>query len=218
MGDSERELRLRLDQVLRQFGSVAEVARAVGVSDNAIYKWLSGRGQPSVANLVAVAKAGRVSLEWLATGREASPKRAASRPADRGDFVYVPRNTARDPSGSGAIRSDQVVDYIAFKAEWVRDRLGADPRNLLLVEALGDSMAPNVSEHDLLLVDLGEPRFRHDGLYLLRREHDLAVKRVQRRPDGSLLVQNDNPAYESTVVTMDEIRILGRVIWSAARI
>lgn len=213
-------LQLRLDEVLRKFGSVADLARLIGVSDNAIYKWLSGRGQPSVANLVALAKASKVSVEWLATGHEGpAAQRATRRSIEHDDFAYVSRYDVREPSARGApLRSGQVVDYLAFKKEWVRSRLNVDPRNLLLIEAVGDSMAPTLEESDLLLVDLREPRFRHDGIYVLRRENELEVKRLQRRPDGTLNIISDNPAYEPSIVASDSIHIIGRVIWAAGRL
>lgn len=220
VGDNESAFRLRLNQILQQFGSVVELAQAVGVSDNAIYKWLSGRGQPSVANLVGLARAARVSVEWLATGHDvAQPASAKGRPGRRGDYVFVPRYNVRgSPACGGVIRSEQVVDYLAFKLEWVRSRLHTQPGNLLLIEEVGDSMSPTLEDSDLLLVDLGEPRFQHDGIYVLRRNHDLAVKRVQRRPDGQLLIRSDNPAYESSVVHSEAVRIIGRVIWAAGRL
>jgi len=213
---SEQPLQVRLDQVLSQFSSVAELARLIGVSDNAIYKWLSGRGQPSVANLVALAKASKVSVEWLATGHESAvAKLPPQRGSERGDFTYPPRY---DADGRGALRSEQVVDYLAFKTEWVRTRLNADPRNLLLIEAVGDSMSPTLEESDLILVDLNEPRFRHDGIYVLRRENLLEVKRLQRRPDDSLNIICDNPAYSPAVISGDSVYVIGRVIWAAGRL
>ena len=216
----EPNLQSRLDQVLQKFASVADLARVIGVSDNAIYKWLSGRGQPSVANLVAVAKAAKVSVEWLATGHEAAvAKRSTVADPDHNGFSYVPRYDVNTPGARGEpLRSEQIVDYLAFKNEWVRTRLNADPRNLLLIEAIGDSMAPTLENADLLLVDLAEPRFRHDGIYVLRRDHELAVKRLQRRPDGTLNIISDNPAYESSIVTSDSVHIIGRVIWAAGRL
>jgi phage repressor protein C with HTH and peptisase S24 domain len=216
----DRNLQVRLDEVLRKFASVADLARVIGVSDNAIYKWLSGRGQPSVANLVALARAAEVSVEWLATGREdTGTKRPTVRGTDQNGFAYVARYDVKGPAARGGpLRSEQIVDYLAFKKEWVRSRLNADPRNLLLIEAVGDSMAPTLEESDLLLVDLGEPGFRHDGIYVLRRENELAVKRLQRRPDGTLNIISDNPAYESSVVASDSVRIIGRVIWGAGRL
>ncbi|HKM99858.1 MAG TPA: Cro/CI family transcriptional regulator [Candidatus Binataceae bacterium] len=205
--------RSRLTQVIQSFGSVVALATAVGVSDNAIYKWLSGRGHPSVANLVALARAGRVSVEWLATGDEAAPSaQAITRAAKHGDFIFMPRQRIRYSSGrDGIIRSEQVVDSIAFRAAWIKRVLNTEPRDLILIEVVGDSMAPTVEDSDLILANLAEPRFRQDGIYLLHHDSGLAVKRIQRRPDGKLLVRGDNPKYEPMVVA--SVSIIGRVIW-----
>ena len=209
----DSELRARLTQVIESFGSVVMVAKAVGVSDNAIYKWLAGRGQPSVTNLVALARAARVSIEWLATGEESKQSaQAITRAVEHGDFIFMPRNRIRFSSGrEGILRSDQVVDSIAFRAEWVKRRLSTESRDLLLIEVVGDSMAPTVEDSDLILANLAEPRFQQDGIYLLRHDGGLTVKRIQRRPDGKLLVRSDNPKYESMVVS--NVKIIGRVIW-----
>jgi phage repressor protein C with HTH and peptisase S24 domain len=210
--------RSRLTQVIQSFGSVVALATAVGVSDNAIYKWLSGRGQPSVANLVALARAGRVSVEWLATGEEiAKSAQAGSRAVERGDFIFMPRNRIRFSSGrEGVLSSEQVVDSIAFRAAWVKQALNTESRDLILIEVVGDSMAPTVEDGDLILANLAEPRFRQDGIYLLRHDSGLAVKRIQRRPDGKLLVRSDNPKYEAMVVA--SVSIIGRVIWIGGRV
>src|SRR5579864_6603931 len=93
--DQEFHRRLRL--IMQQFGSVADLARAVGVSDNAIYKWVSGRGQPGMISLVNLARAARVSIEWLATGQEAS--KGEARAAESGEYVYMPRNSVRASGG-----------------------------------------------------------------------------------------------------------------------
>ena len=206
--------RSRLTQVIHSFGSVVTLATAVGVSDNAIYKWLSGRGQPSVANLVALARAARVSVEWLATGEEISHSgQAVARAAEHGDFIFMPRSRIRFSSGrEGIMRSEQVVDSVAFRADWIKRVLRADPRDLILIEVTGDSMAPTVEDSDLILADLAEPRFRQDGIYLLRHDGGLTVKRIQRRPDGKILVRSDNPKYESMVVP--SVKIIGRVVWT----
>ena len=214
----DSELRARLTQVIESFGSVVAVAKAVGVSDNAIYKWLAGRGQPSVTNLVALARAARVSIEWLATGEESKQSaQAITRAVEHGDFIFMPRNRIRFSAGrDGILRSDQVVDSIAFRAEWVKKRLSTEARDLLLIEVVGDSMAPTVEDGDLILADLAEPRFRQDGIYLLRHDSGLAVKRIQRRPDGKLLIRSDNPKYEAMVVVT--VNVIGRVIWTGGRV
>lgn len=263
-----QEFRLRLARVLSQFPSVADLARTIGVSDNAVYKWLAGRGQPSVSNLVSLSRTAGVSLEWLATGREpaviphpaahphshlrafapgpghdrsstassdandrgasdaadaADPSRAsaaqAGPPALYAEYTYLPRGFAQTGnSAAHLIRSEQVVDSLAFKTEWLRRRIAAAPQNLLLVEVSGDAMEPTLHDSDLILVDLGEPRFKQDGVYALRLDGELVVKRLQRGPAGGLIIKSDNPAYQPTAVPREIVGILGRVLWAAHRI
>jgi phage repressor protein C with HTH and peptisase S24 domain len=212
----EEEFRRRLRLIMQQFGSVADLARAVGVSDNAIYKWVSGRGQPSMISLVNLARAARVSIEWLATGEDAA--KGESHKAESDEYVYLPRNSVRSPVGKGTVQSLQIVDYLALKAEWLRRRFGIDPKSLMLVDAVSDSMAPTIDEGDLVLVDLRDPRFRHDGVYVLRASGELSIKRIQRRPDSKLIVRNDNPAYEPAVVAADSINVVGHAVWIAGRL
>jgi phage repressor protein C with HTH and peptisase S24 domain len=214
------DFRRRLSGLIEQFGSIAELAAMVGVSDNAIYKWRQGRGEPNLFNAAAIADACRVRLEWLATGRGPRGQvRGADAVTVPGDYLFVPRYHVRIPAGRGRpLASDQVVDYLAFKADWVQRRLSADPRNLILVEAIGDSMAPTFDDSDLLLVDLGQPRFRQDGVYVLKRDGELAVKRLQRRHDGRIVIRSDNPAYESVTIEPTRVGVIGRVIWVAGRL
>jgi phage repressor protein C with HTH and peptisase S24 domain len=209
--------RNRLTQVIHSYGSVVALAAAIGVSDNAIYKWLAGRGQPSVGNLVALARAARVSVEWLATGAESAQSRPAARSVEGSDYIFMPRNRIRFAGArSRSIRSEQVVDSIAFRASWIKQRLRADPRELILIEAEGDSMAPTIEDSDLMLASLAEPRFRQDGIYLLRRENGIEVKRIQRRQDGKLVLSSDNKRYEAMVVS--SVGIIGRVIWTGGAV
>src|SRR5260370_29803686 len=118
VGASEEEFRRRLRLIMQQFGSVADLARAVGVSDNAIYKWVSGRGQPSMISLVNLARAARVSIEWLATGQDAAKGEAQK--AETGEFGYLPRNSVRTGGGRGTLQSLQNEEYMAIKTEWLR--------------------------------------------------------------------------------------------------
>src|SRR3977135_1560476 len=120
----EEEFRRRLRLIMQQFGSVADLAKAVGVSDNAIYKWVSGRGQPSMTSLVSLAQAAGVSGEWLATGHGASAKDpvdiSKAEKLSASDIVSLPRDGA-SPSGSASeLRSAQIVASLSFQAEWLR--------------------------------------------------------------------------------------------------
>lgn len=49
--------------------TVREIAKAVGVSQSAIYNWISGTNEPNLTKLAAFATATGVSVQWLVTGR-----------------------------------------------------------------------------------------------------------------------------------------------------
>ena len=212
----EAAFRSRLTQVIHAYGAVAALAAAVGVSDNAIYKWLSGRGtergEPGGAGASGAGDGGVAG-----DGGRGVAEFAGGRAREHGDFIFMPRNRIRFWGGrDGTLSSEQVVDSIAFRAAWVKQTLNAEPRDLILIEAAGDLMAPTVKDSDLILANLAEPRFRQDGIYLLRHDGGLTVKRVQRRPDGKVLVRSDNPKYEAMVVS--NVKIIGRVIWIGGRV
>jgi phage repressor protein C with HTH and peptisase S24 domain len=219
--DEEFGTRLRL--IMQQFGSVADLARAVGVSDNAIYKWVTGRGKPGMSSLVNLAKAAGVSVEWLATGKgqplNSRPEIRREIPAE---FVATPGSSRR---GSGVktglsnlLISPQIVDYLSFKPEWFKRVFGTDAEGLALIEVVGDSMSPTIDDGDLVLADTREIRFKSDGIYVIRSGDDLSVKRIQREPNGRFTVRSDNHAYHTMTMAADGLSLFGRVIWISGRV
>lgn len=214
----EEEFRRRLRLIMQQFGSVADLARAVGVSDNAIYKWVSGRGQPGMASLVNLAKAAGVSVEWLATGHGAATLTRLDDLTPRSPHLLAMPSAAipASPFG-GATKSPQLVDFLGFRPDWLQRNFGVEPDALTLVEVHGDSMAPTIDNGDLILVGRHQSVFRDDGLYVLVSGGQLIPKRLQRQLDDSILVRSDNPAYESFRASPDQLNLFGRILWLSGK-
>ena len=183
------------------------------MSDNAIYKWLAGRGQPSLMSALAIARAAGVSLEWLATGAEPAAGGRRAQPAS--DYALMPRGEVRLGPGRGArLASPVIVDVLSFAIDWLRRRLCAEPGRLMLLEVRGDSMAPTLVNGDLVLGDLRVVRAGADGIYILRECDDLVVKRIQRNRRGArLMIRCDNPAYAQIEAAAAAVKVVGRVIW-----
>lgn len=135
---------------------------------------------------------------------------------DKG-FVMIPRYDVQASAGPGMFADqEQVIDYMAFQRGWVRRVLRANPDDLVLISAEGDSMEPAVRSGDLLLVDTAVTAFRDDAIYVVVLAGKLLVKRVQSFFDGAVTIKSDNAAYvEQTIASeeVDQIQVAGRVRW-----
>src|SRR3546814_13462521 len=77
-------------------------------------------------------------------------------------------------------------------------------------------MAPTLDDGDDILVDGGDAAARlRDGIYVLRMDDVLMVKRIARAPgQGRISVISDNPTYRSwDDLPMAAIKLVGRVVW-----
>ena len=92
----------------------------------------------------------------------------------------------------------------------------AKSASLSIIHVLGDSMEPTLSDGDEVLVDASDQGSRlRDGIYVLRADDALVVKRVTLKPGGrKITISSDNSAYPSwDDVDRSEIQVVGRVIW-----
>ncbi len=71
-GAEPNAFRSRMEFAARRAGNATRLAEAAGISRRAIGDYLAGAAEPSRSRLVAIARAARVSVQWLATG-EGSP-------------------------------------------------------------------------------------------------------------------------------------------------
>ncbi|NIR57218.1 MAG: helix-turn-helix domain-containing protein, partial [Nitrospinaceae bacterium] len=69
------------------------------------------------------------------------PPYGARRPVGGRDWITFQRATGPGPGGQ-VLESDQLVDHIAFRRDWIRARIGGRAADLVLVETAGDSMEP----------------------------------------------------------------------------
>jgi phage repressor protein C with HTH and peptisase S24 domain len=200
-----------------------EMARTLGMS---LRTYAASEAEERTMDVGEVARLAKLDIDiaWFLTGRESAQNDHSSAIADRSagaglgdDFVLLPRYDVQASAGSGmVIHSEQIVDYLAFKADWVRDRLGRNASDLLLIEASGDSMSPTIAHGDLLLIDRSTAQLRDSAIYVLANDGELMVKRVERRVTGGVVIKSDNPRYDPETLSAEEasfIRVIGQVLW-----
>ncbi|MEO7564407.1 MAG: S24 family peptidase [Sphingomicrobium sp.] len=137
-------------------------------------------------------------------------------------LVSVRRHPVRVSAGPGAVVFQELgKPYFAFDERWLKALTSTPPSKLSIVRVEGDSMTPTLNSGDDLLVDLADRMERlRDGIYVLRLDDSVVVKRLALNPLGQrLTVQSDNPAYSDWPdCGLDEVHCIGRVIWSGRRV
>jgi phage repressor protein C with HTH and peptisase S24 domain len=137
-------------------------------------------------------------------------------------LVTVNRTPVRASAGPGAVVSEESGrPYFAFDESWLRALTPSASDRLSIIRVEGDSMAPTLNAGDDILVDLGDGEDRlRDGIYVMRIDDALVVKRIALHPiGGRVTVQSDNPAYPDWPdCDLAELHCIGRVIWAGRKL
>lgn len=197
----------------------------------------SRQSKPNAELLAAIATHTQVNPHWLLTG-EGGMLAAMARPAESGSeggapamftaqeladqYVLVPFYDVRGSAGGGSYVHDvEVIDRLAFRAEWIYRELRVRPEHLALISASGDSMEPTISHADLLLVNINQNSITDDAIYAIQTGEVLLIKRIQTLLDGTIIIRSDNPSYREQVIRKEEadsLRVVARVVWIARRV
>jgi phage repressor protein C with HTH and peptisase S24 domain len=130
--------------------------------------------------------------------------------------VLIPQYQVRASAGPGALpESEMPSASIAFQAGFIRDLSGSPPDSLAVLTVEGDSMFPTLANGDQILIDTQDRSAARDGIYVLRVDDALMVKRLSLNPaTRRLTIQSDNEAYPSWPdCDPGAVSVIGRVVW-----
>ncbi|WP_295698897.1 helix-turn-helix transcriptional regulator [uncultured Neisseria sp.] len=188
--------------------------------------WNEG-GLPKSETLKKIKQLKGCSIDWLLTGEGSpfpsseAPKATATdtlgNPVDIDEFVFVPRYDIQAAAGHGQLVGDeQPMFAMAFRRYWIENYVTRDIKNLSVISVKGDSMEGVLNDGDTILINHGQTTPR-DGLYVLRLNENLLVKRLQLIPGGIVNVISANEAYPTFEIDLknptDDVAIIGRVEW-----
>lgn len=199
-------------------GNYSEFARAVGVAQASLARWVKGEADPSRTNLIKISEAAGVSLEWLALGIEATKEKVAvthyNEPEDSNyeeidDFRHISVS-----AGFGAFNDDDANnDKVKVESSWlVSRRLKAKDCALFSVD--GDSMYPTLKDREEIIVDRSKKELREGKIFVLNHMGTMWVKRVRVNYDSIELI-SDNNFYNPITITQDEaeqLSVIGQVV------
>lgn len=188
----------------------AWLCEQIGISNQVFNNWAK-RGIPE-SRLATIADVFGWDVDELRRGRVVTLS----------DELVLPLYDVKASMGSGSVSHDQetdpVVSLLKVSRKWASSAFSSSSlNNLALITATGNSMAPTFSDGDTVVIDKGISILEQDGIYVLLRDGNLFIKRLERMLNGEILVSSDNPEHKPYTITkseLDETRILGKALWA----
>jgi phage repressor protein C with HTH and peptisase S24 domain len=193
-----------------------------GIPYTTLQRILQGKTIPRGKQLQALAQAGEVTVDWLLYGGEKpQPKSQSSEVALLelgGENVRIPLINLQVGAGNGyEVTTEEVCEYLTLPRRLIATERGLNPKSLQAVTVMGDSMAPEFNPGDMVFLDV-EKTQPGEGIYIVRIDNAIVIKRMQVLAGNSLKLNSHNPIYEPITIDLEtsgeSFQILGRVVWS----
>lgn len=185
-----------------------DVADILGVSQMN-FATMKKRNKIPFGELLDFCATKSISINWLLYGQ--SPESLIE--ATNRFFMVKYFTNINASAGGGADSADEDIETIEIPHEFVM-MLGGE-RELKNIEAInvsGDSMEPTFSYNDVVFINRAKTDLQRGGVFTIRTEAGLFIKRVQKRIDGKIDVISDNHVYSTQTLNPDEIEVIGRVV------
>lgn len=207
----------------------AKIAKDIGMTIAGFSRIWNEEGLPKADALKKIKQLKGCSIDWLLTGEgEPFPDKVSvsfsgcavdtqGNKVDIDEFVFVPRYDVEAAAGYGRFVENEMPSFtMAFRRYWLENYITRDVKQLSVISVKGDSMEGVLNDGDTILVNHAyiTPR---DGLYVLRINENLLVKRLQLMPGNIVRVISANDAYPTFEIHLqnmtDDVAIIGRVEW-----
>ncbi len=185
-----------------------ELAEWLGVTQQAVGKWETGKSSPDQATLMKLADLFGVSLDSL-LGREGGQVGEVKPYLPMAECMVPVMGSVRAGFGALAFEEDLGDEPATVK----------DPDSYFYLVVKGDSMEPRIHEGDLALVRRQPVLDDGDLGVVIYGEGEGTLKRFLRK-GNAVVLQPFNPAYEPIIIAGDDLEhlyIAGKVVETKAR-
>ena len=193
--------------------SQTEVSRMLGVTQQAVGKWETGRSTPdpqTVARLAEILDTTADALLGLQQAPATAPAVGRNAFSRYTESLVPVVGTVRAGYGALAFEEDYGKEYASVK----------DPQNYFYLVVKGDSMEPRISDGDLALVHRQNTLENGDlGVLVYGSDGEGTLKKYIPR-GNSVILHPFNPDYEELVIKgeeLDHLYIAGKVVETKAK-
>ena len=149
-----------------------------------------------------------ISINWLLYGQSPESLVEATN-----NYMIKYFSDINASAGGGADNEVEAVEDLKIPEQFVY-MLGGEKelKNIEAINVSGDSMEPTFSYNDIVFINRAKTDINRGGIFTIRTEAGLFIKRIQKRIDGKVDVISDNNVYPTQTLNMNEIEVIGRVV------
>lgn len=116
-------------------------------------------------------------------------------------------------AGGGSDNDNEEYESLELSENFI-DILGGknELKNVEAIKVSGDSMEPTFSYDDIVFINRQKTDLSRGGVFVIRTEHGLFIKRISKRIDGKIDIISDNKEYSKMTLYPQEIELIGRVV------
>jgi len=201
--------------------SQARLGKVLGLDKSTMSRWANGKtSRLYKEQLEAIAQFTQKPLEQVMKLLSAKPiqyQQNSELQQNGEDFVLIPLYSVAAGAGNGSLPGiERVSSVLKFPRSWLKKVLpGMDLDELEAVEVLGDSMPP-LKSGDSVIHNPQDIRLQ-DGIFVIRIDGEVWVKRLSPLPGGRVRISSDNPVYPPIEISQCDLEILGKVVYACFR-
>ncbi|NPA59494.1 MAG: phage repressor protein [Epsilonproteobacteria bacterium] len=185
-----------------------DVADILGISQMN-FATMKKRNKVPFNELMDFCASRKISINWILYGQSPESLIEAT------NKFYMVRyfENINASAGGGADEDYETIGQLEIP-EHFAVMLGGEKEleNVEAINVTGDSMEPTFSYDDIVFINRNKKDFAKGGIFTIRTEAGLFIKRIKKLSDTTVEIISDNLVYSSEVLDISEIDVLGKVI------
>jgi len=185
-----------------------DVADILGISQMN-FATMKKRNKIPFGELLDFCATRNISINWILYGQ--SPESLVE--ATNKFFIVKYFSDINASAGGGSENECEEIEKLEIPEQFVA-MLGGEKelKNIEAINVSGDSMEPTFSYNDIVFINRDKTDLQRGGVFTIRTEAGLFIKRIQKRIDGKVDIISDNKVYSTQTLNPSEIEVIGRVV------
>lgn len=185
-----------------------DIADVLGITQMN-FATMKKRDKIPFAELLDFCASKSISINWLLYGQ------APESLVESTNRFYMVRyfSDISASAGGGSDTDNEEYESLELSENFI-DILGGknELKNVEAIKVSGDSMEPTFSYDDIVFINRQKNDLSRGGVFVIRTEHGLFIKRISKRIDGKIDIISDNKEYSKMTLYPQEIELIGRVV------